>query len=106
VGTSQADALRARGHMQRTHSAEQRVRDAMKELDAANKNLAACNEQLEDTEYAERSGAVLAPADGSGSERQSRPSRPVSSQADCSRLAPICTISKLRSMPGPHCCAD
>jgi len=43
---------------------EQRVQDTMKELDGANKILADRNEELEDAEYAEGSGTVLAPADG------------------------------------------
>lgn len=64
VSVAQADALRARHDAQRIHAAEERVEDSMKQLDAANKNLADCNEALEDAEYAEGSGAVLAPADG------------------------------------------
>lgn len=64
VSAAQAEALRARRDAQQIRSAEERVRDTMKELDAANNNLANCSEQLEDAEYAEGSGAVLAPADG------------------------------------------
>lgn len=45
-------------------AAEERVRDTMKELDGAKKILTGRNEELQDAESAEGSGAVLAPADG------------------------------------------